>query len=112
MDSGIGPTAELDRHNITQIIDLPVGKGYTDHPSIFTYWTIDDPNVTLGDGELETSQVHWLAGLPYDWISFAPAGEKAQEMAKEVLDPTDLGRYAAVGKMQVENFVLYVFSPS
>ncbi|OOF96690.1 GMC oxidoreductase [Aspergillus carbonarius ITEM 5010] len=105
--SGIGPTAELDRHNITQIIDLPVGKGYTDHPSIFTYWTIDDPNVTLGDGELETSQVHWLAGLPYDWISFAPAGEKAQEMAKEVLDPTDLGRYAAVGKMQVENFVLY-----
>ncbi|PYI07547.1 glucose dehydrogenase [Aspergillus sclerotiicarbonarius CBS 121057] len=105
--SGIGPTTELDRYNITPVADLPVGKGYTDHPNIFTYWTIDDPNVTMGDGEMETPQVHWLAGLPYDWISFAPADEKAHKMAEQTLNPTVFDRYAADGKMQVENFVLY-----
>lgn len=34
MLSGIGPKAELDKHNIPQIVDLPVGKNLQDHPYI------------------------------------------------------------------------------
>lgn len=32
--SGVGPKAELDRHNIPQIVDLPVGKNLQDHPYV------------------------------------------------------------------------------
>ncbi|GAT21222.1 glucose dehydrogenase [Aspergillus luchuensis] len=106
-DSGIGPAEELQRHNITPVVDLPVGKNYADHPHIFTYWTIDQHNATLGDGEMETDQVHWLAGLPYDWMSFAPADAKTQELAKQVLSSADRSRYLAEGKMQLENFIVY-----
>ncbi|GKZ71987.1 hypothetical protein AnigIFM50267_008035 [Aspergillus niger] len=105
--SGIGPAAELKRHNISPVADLPVGKNYADHPHIFTYWTIDECNATLGDGEMETDQVHWLAGLPYDWMSFAPADPKTQEIAKKILSPTERSRYLADGKMQLENFIVY-----
>ncbi|BCS10581.1 hypothetical protein ALUC_31398S [Aspergillus luchuensis] len=98
---------ELQRHNITPVVDLPVGKNYADHPHIFTYWTIDQHNATLGDGEMETDQVHWLAGLPYDWMSFAPADAKTQELAKQVLSSADRSRYLAEGKMQLENFIVY-----
>ncbi|OJJ68314.1 hypothetical protein ASPBRDRAFT_134278 [Aspergillus brasiliensis CBS 101740] len=105
--SGIGPAAELKRHNITPVADLPVGKNYTDHPHIFTYWTINEHNATLGDGEMETEQCHWLAGLPHDWMSFAPADAKTQEIAKKLLNPTERSRYLADGKMQLENFIVY-----
>ncbi|GLB02681.1 hypothetical protein AtubIFM57258_006140 [Aspergillus tubingensis] len=105
--SGIGPAEELQRHNITPVVDLPVGKNYADHPHIFTYWSIDEHNATLGDGEMETEQVHWLAGLPYDWMSFAPADAKTQELAKQVLSSTERSRYLAEGKMQLENFIVY-----
>ncbi|XRM42183.1 hypothetical protein ABZX51_005413 [Aspergillus tubingensis] len=105
--SGIGPAEELQRHNITPVVDLPVGKNYADHPHIFTYWSIDEHNATLGDGEMETEQVHWLAGLPYDWMSFAPADAKTQELAKQVLGSTERSRYLAEGKMQLENFIVY-----
>ncbi|RAK93372.1 glucose dehydrogenase [Aspergillus costaricaensis CBS 115574] len=105
--SGIGPEEELQRHGITPVVDLPVGNNYADHPHIFTYWTIDEHNATLGDGEMETEQVHWLAGLPYDWMSFAPADAKTQELAKQVLSSAERSRYLAEGKMQLENFIVY-----
>lgn len=32
--SGVGPKEELDKHNIPQIVELPVGKNLQDHPYI------------------------------------------------------------------------------
>ena len=102
----------MQPHGITPVVDLPVGKNYADHPHIFTYWSIDEHNATLGDGEMETEQVHWLAGLPYDWMSFAPADAKTQELAKQVLSSAERNRYLAEGKMQLENFIVYAVRQS
>ncbi|PWY84786.1 glucose dehydrogenase [Aspergillus heteromorphus CBS 117.55] len=105
--SGIGPAVELDRHNIKPVEELPVGRNYVDHPHIFTYWTVTDDTATMGDGEMQASEVDWLAGLPYDWISFAPADGETLELARKLLSPTDFARYSARGKMQVESFIVY-----
>jgi hypothetical protein len=57
---------ELQKHKIHPAVDLPVGDNYSDHPGLFTYWTINDEHATLGDGDLQTDRVDWLAGLPTD----------------------------------------------
>ncbi|RAH70007.1 GMC family oxidoreductase [Aspergillus aculeatinus CBS 121060] len=105
--SGIGPTAELARHQIAPILDLPVGRNYADHPAIFTYWAIDLPNAVLGDGEMQGPDLDWTAGLPYDWISFAPADQGTRELARQFLPADQYQRYSAEGKLQVEAFTVY-----
>ena len=86
-----------------------MGENYTEHPQIFTYWTIREPHATLGDGDLQTPEVDWLAGLPYDWISFAPADDQTRKKAKEKLSETDFARYSATEKLQTETFILWAF---
>ncbi|RAL13108.1 GMC family oxidoreductase [Aspergillus homomorphus CBS 101889] len=104
--SGVGPAADLAQHSISPVVELPVGHNYADHPAIFTYWSIDLPNAVLGDGEMQSPNLDWTAGLPYDWISFAPADQKTRALAKQVLDPARYKRYSAEGKLQVEAFVV------
>lgn len=38
MLSGIGPAEELARHNIPQLVDLPLGSSFNDHPNIALEW--------------------------------------------------------------------------
>ncbi|PYH40706.1 GMC family oxidoreductase [Aspergillus saccharolyticus JOP 1030-1] len=105
--SGIGPAADLALHQINPIVDLPVGRNYTDHAGIFTYWAIDLPNAVLGDGEMQGPDLDWTAGLPYDWISFAPADGSTRELARQLLPPDKYRRYSAAGKLQIEVFIVY-----
>jgi choline dehydrogenase-like flavoprotein len=47
MRSGIGPKAELEKHNIPCIIDSPgVGKNLQDHILCFIFYEVSEPNLT------------------------------------------------------------------
>lgn len=106
MCSGVGPKSELDRHNIPQIANLPVGENYAEHPTLSMYWTVGEANATLGDAEPQTPECDWLAGIPFDWQSFSPADESTRAKAKEELSAPDYQQYIADGKVQMEVFVV------
>ncbi|OJJ30841.1 hypothetical protein ASPWEDRAFT_119408 [Aspergillus wentii DTO 134E9] len=105
MLSGVGPKSELDRHNIPQIANLPVGENYAEHPTLSMYWTVGEANATLGGAEPQTPECDWLAGIPFDWQSFSPADESTRAKAKEELSAPDYQQYIADGKVQMEVFV-------
>ena len=60
MVSGIGPAAELRRHGIDVVVDLPgVGMNLTDHPMVSAAWDSDAPFVKFADRAVLTSVLHW-----------------------------------------------------
>jgi len=45
--SGVGPKSQLDKHQIPQIIDLPVGKNLQDHPQVGVEYNSSIPSIDL-----------------------------------------------------------------
>ena len=43
MLSGIGPKSELKKHNIEQIVDLPVGQNLQDHCLVYAGFRVGKP---------------------------------------------------------------------
>jgi choline dehydrogenase-like flavoprotein len=52
--SGIGPKSEPQKHGIPQVVDLPVGENFSDHPFLATFWKARDCGLSLDDMEMVT----------------------------------------------------------
>jgi choline dehydrogenase-like flavoprotein len=105
--SGIGPQAELQNHGIQQLVDLPVGENYSEHPFLATFWKVRDRGLCLGDGEMITEECDWTAGTPYDYMSFQRHDdEEITNLAKQTLSPAELERFQMTGRPHTETFVM------
>ena len=70
MLSGIGPSEELKRHNIRQIVDSPtVGSNHFDHLSIHQAWKLRNPERGLSVGSPAFSKPEYSLGFPLEWIA-------------------------------------------
>ena len=69
MLSGLGPAAELQRHGITPILDLPgVGQHLFDHIMFPQYWRVRNPEKGVAAGSPAFSNPAFQKGVPYDWM--------------------------------------------
>jgi len=50
------PVLGAAKHGISQVVDLPVGHNFSDHPMLATYWHLDKPGLALGDVELVSQE--------------------------------------------------------
>ncbi|KAI4170017.1 MAG: hypothetical protein LQ343_005266 [Gyalolechia ehrenbergii] len=70
MLSGIGDKDELEKHGITQQVDLPwVGKNFHDHQMIFRYWKLRHPEKGLAMGSAAFADPSFEKGNPADWLA-------------------------------------------
>ncbi|OLN96844.1 Oxygen-dependent choline dehydrogenase 3 [Colletotrichum chlorophyti] len=72
MLSGIGDSAELQKHEIPVQLDLPeVGKNLTDHMSFYQYWQLKNPEngYALGSSNPVFAQPEFSLGYPIDWVT-------------------------------------------
>ncbi|OCK84792.1 GMC oxidoreductase [Lepidopterella palustris CBS 459.81] len=93
--SGIGEKSELDRHGITQLVDLPVGNNLSDHPVVQTFWKIKDGHTITGEG------------CPLDWIGWHRTDPNTLRLADQELTGIGLKQYTAPGKVHAESFIMY-----
>ncbi|CZR66971.1 related to choline dehydrogenase and related flavoproteins [Phialocephala subalpina] len=105
--SGIGPLAELKKHNIPQICDLPVGENYSDHPVFQTFWKVRDRGLSLGDMPMVTPECDWTGGLPGEWMAWHNHADVLQKTGGQGVEPSIYDLVAAKGKPNTESFVLY-----
>lgn len=66
MLSGIGPQLELSKHEIDQIVDLPVGQNLHDHGSINIVWKLTDPEKGYAVGSAAFNKPEYMTGNPMD----------------------------------------------
>ncbi|KAJ8060590.1 hypothetical protein OCU04_010901 [Sclerotinia nivalis] len=67
--SGIGPTEELARHNIQQIVDAPyVGQNLHDHMSVGQWWKLKNPEAGYALGSPLFKNANFAKGTPMDWV--------------------------------------------
>ena len=70
MLSGIGPSEELHRHNIQQIINSPsVGNNHFDHLSLHQAWKLRTPERGLAMGSPAFNKSEYSLGFPVEWIA-------------------------------------------
>ncbi|CZR63321.1 related to alcohol oxidase [Phialocephala subalpina] len=106
--SGIGPNAELEKHKIPQLVDLPVGENFSDHPFIATFWKVRDRNLALGDMEMISPEVDWTAGVGCDFLSFhRHDDEKTTALAKKTLDGKAIERFQLPGRPHTETLTMH-----
>jgi choline dehydrogenase-like flavoprotein len=71
--SGIGNPAELSKHGITTVVDLPaVGTNLFDHLMLFRYWKLRHPEQGLALGSPKYGGPNYEKGGPVDWLVTAP----------------------------------------
>ncbi len=105
--SGIGPKEELERHKIPQLVDLPVGENFSDHPLLVTFWKVRDRNLTIGDMEMISEDVDWTAGVGSDYVSFHRHDDgKTKSLAKKILDTKLLEQFNVPGRPHTETLVM------
>ena len=69
MLSGIGPAAELKRHDIPLLVNAPeVGRNFHDHFSLCQWWKLRHPEAGLAIGTPLWSDPSYTKGLPCDWV--------------------------------------------
>ncbi|KAE8450455.1 hypothetical protein EG329_006530 [Mollisiaceae sp. DMI_Dod_QoI] len=106
--SGIGPKEELERHKIPQLVDLPVGENFSDHPLLVTFWKVRDRNLTIGDMEMISEDVDWTAGVGSDYVSFHRHDDgKTKSLAKKILDTKLLEQFNVPGRPHTETLVMH-----
>jgi choline dehydrogenase-like flavoprotein len=68
--SGIGPSDELAKHNITQVVDAPeVGRNFHDHFALVQWWKLRHPERGLSIGTPLWNSPAYGIGLPCDWVA-------------------------------------------
>jgi choline dehydrogenase-like flavoprotein len=72
MLSGIGPSEELQRHGIEQIVDSPeVGRNLWDHLALTQQWELRSPELGASFGSPAFKDPAFMAGNPLDWYTTA-----------------------------------------
>ncbi|KAG4437105.1 hypothetical protein IFR05_007403 [Cadophora sp. M221] len=106
--SGIGPKSELQQHLIPQIADLPVGKNFSDHPFLCTFWKVRDRGLAIGDMDMVTPECDWTAGTGCDWFAFhRHEDESVKNLAEETLGTKELERFELAGRPHTESFAMH-----
>ena len=88
MLSGIGPQSELSKHDINQVVDLPVGQNLHDHGSINIVWKLADPEKGYAVGSAAFNKPEYMTGNPMDWMASGPAPDEDLQKAA-LVDGTD-----------------------
>jgi choline dehydrogenase-like flavoprotein len=109
MLSGIGPQADLERHNIKVSVDAPeVGRNFYDHMAVTQWWKLRSPELGLSMGTPLWSDPAYALGKPCDWIVITKA---PQDKLKEGLavdgDTTGKSLVLAPERCHLETLVLY-----
>jgi choline dehydrogenase-like flavoprotein len=83
MLSGIGPAAELEKHNIKVLLNSPeVGKNLHDHVVFVQYWRLKHPEKALSAGAPDwMSNATYLEGAPADYIFTGTVPEEEMKKA-------------------------------
>lgn len=82
--SGIGDPAELSKHSITLVVDLPaVGTNLFDHLMLFRYWKLRHPEQGLALGSPEFGGPDYEKGGPVDWLVTVPIPTEPYKAALE-----------------------------
>lgn len=68
MISGIGPFEELDRLEIPQFAELPVGKNLFDHCTISQFFKVKNAEKGVCAGSPAFNDPSYLEGMPVDWV--------------------------------------------
>ena len=88
MLSGIGPKSELSKHDIKQVIELPVGQNLHDHGSIEIFWKLKSSLEGYAIGSPAFNKPEYATGNPMDWIVTA-AVQDADLRAAASVDGTE-----------------------
>lgn len=86
MLSGIGPTSELAKHGITQLVDSPgVGHNLWDHLRLAQVWKLRKPELGLAQGSPAFNNPIFAAGNPIDFVttSSVPQDGLREALAKD-----------------------------
>ncbi|KAF2120279.1 hypothetical protein BDV96DRAFT_595833 [Lophiotrema nucula] len=71
MLSGIGPSSELSKHSIPQVVDSPgVGQNLFDHASITQYFKLRHPEKGFAVPFKGQEKPEFGQGFPWDWMLF------------------------------------------
>jgi len=110
MLSGIGPAAELKRHDISLLVDAPeVGRNFHDHFSLCQWWKLRHPEAGLAIGTPLWSDPSYAKGLPCDWVVSEQALhellEKALAIDGEVIN--DQHPLLQPGLSHTESIIVY-----
>ncbi|PLB52592.1 putative glucose dehydrogenase [Aspergillus steynii IBT 23096] len=112
MLSGVGPAETLSKHGIPTVIDVPeVGKGLTDHFSLFQLFKLRNPERGLALGSPLLSDPAFMKGFPADWTinQDVPARilEEAVRKDDAKFSSTTDASLLAPGRPLVETLIVY-----
>ncbi|KAL9611917.1 MAG: hypothetical protein Q9167_003470 [Letrouitia subvulpina] len=70
MLSGIGPTDQLEKNGIQQLVESPaVGRNHFDHIALHQAWKLKDPERGLALGSPAFSKPEYMLGFPVEWVA-------------------------------------------
>ena len=81
MLSGIGLGSELSKHNIEQVVELPVGRHLHDHGSVNILWKVKNPEKGYAFGSPAFNKPEYATGNPMDWMVTAAAPDQDLQKA-------------------------------
>ena len=84
MLSGIGTKAELSKHNINQVAELPVGQHLHDHGSMNIVWKLKTPEKGYAFGSPAFNKPEYANGNPMDWMATGAAPDEILRRAASV----------------------------
>lgn len=110
MLSGIGPSDQLAKHKITQVVDLPeVGRGFHDHFSLAQWWKLRNPAAGQAIGTALWKDPGYYVGLPCDWVIVekAPHDELKRALEADGESGVETHPFLAPDYCHTETLVVY-----
>lgn len=112
MLSGIGPSEELQKHNIPQLVEAPdVGRNLHDHICFAQYWKLRDPSAGAAAGSPAfDDNPTFQQGLPSNYIltENAPDATLRKAFAADGLDESTQQQYLDPPRGHFEAFFMYL----
>jgi choline dehydrogenase-like flavoprotein len=110
MLSGIGPSEELSKHGIAQLVDVrEVGRNFHDHFSFVQWWKLRNPEKGLSLGTPSWDSQVYSLGLPCNWVATvqAPHEELIRALQKDGETDIESNPYFASDATHIETLVVY-----